>query len=174
MCKRHGMTEHVFYSGRYRCKKCYTWYNAEKRKRYKNILVEYKGGKCERCGYDKCISALEFHHIDEANKSFSISETTFSKSLDELKEEVDKCMLVCANCHRELHAEKEKEKLDNYTEYQKYRNIRRYAYSKIDKETVEDLISEGKKQKEISEIIGVSIATLKRFLSENGMSKKHG
>ena len=39
-CRRHGLTEHVFYSGRYRCKKCYTWYNAEKRKRYKNILVE--------------------------------------------------------------------------------------------------------------------------------------
>lgn len=115
---------------------------------------------------------MEFHHIDETNKSFSISETAFSKSLDELKKEVDKCMLVCANCHRELHAEKEKEKLDNYAEYQKYRNLKRYAYSKIDKKTVEDLISEGKKQKEISEIIGVSVATLKRFLSENGMSKK--
>lgn len=72
------------------------------RKRTKLKLVEYKGGKCQCCGYSKCIEALEFHHIDTSNKAFSISGK--SKSFENLKKEVDKCILVCSNCHKEIHA----------------------------------------------------------------------
>ena len=72
------------------------------RKRTKQLLVEYKGGECEMCGYNKCVEALEFHHIDESTKSFSISGST--KSLEKQKVEADKCVMLCANCHRELHA----------------------------------------------------------------------
>jgi hypothetical protein len=72
------------------------------RKRTKELLVEYKGGKCEFCGYNKCVEALEFHHIDETTKEFQISGST--KSLENQKKEVDKCYMLCANCHRELHS----------------------------------------------------------------------
>lgn len=72
------------------------------RKRTKELLVEYKGGKCEFCGYNKCVEALEFHHIDETTKEFAISGST--KSLEKQKKEADKCYMLCANCHRELHA----------------------------------------------------------------------
>jgi hypothetical protein len=72
------------------------------RKRTKELLVEYKGGKCEFCGYNKCIEALEFHHIDETTKEFQISGST--KSLEKQKKETDKCYMLCANCHREVHA----------------------------------------------------------------------
>ena len=72
------------------------------RKKTKELLVEYKGGKCEFCGYDKCIEALEFHHIDETTKEFAISGST--KSLEKQKKEADKCYMLCANCHRELHS----------------------------------------------------------------------
>lgn len=65
-------------------------------------MVEYKGGKCEICGYNKCIEALEFHHINPKEKDFSISGGT--KSFNTLKPELDKCILVCANCHREIHS----------------------------------------------------------------------
>jgi predicted transcriptional regulator len=71
------------------------------RKRTKKKLIEYKGGKCELCGYNKCDSALQFHHKDPTEKDFSISGK--SLSFDRLKEEVDKCMLVCSNCHAEIH-----------------------------------------------------------------------
>jgi glycerol-3-phosphate cytidylyltransferase-like family protein len=74
------------------------------RKRTKIKLVEYKGGKCEICGYDKCTSALSFHHKDPAEKDFSISSKSYS--FERLKEEVDKCMLVCQNCHIEIHESK--------------------------------------------------------------------
>jgi len=73
-------------------------------KRTKLYLVKYKGGKCqiESCGYDKCVEALEFHHLDPDKKDFGIGGKT--KSIEKLKAEVDKCIMVCANCHREIHA----------------------------------------------------------------------
>ena len=73
------------------------------RRKTKEELVVYKGGKCEICGYDKCLCALDFHHLDPTQKDFTISDSNIYKNLDKLKEEVDKCILVCANCHRELH-----------------------------------------------------------------------
>jgi transposase len=71
------------------------------RKKTKKKLIEYKGGKCELCGYSKCERALEFHHTNPNEKDFSISGR--SLSFDKLKNEVDKCMLVCSNCHSEIH-----------------------------------------------------------------------
>lgn len=64
-------------------------------------LKEKRGGKCIRCGYDKCLKALEFHHIDPSQKEFTISNANFR--LKEASEEIKKCILICANCHRELH-----------------------------------------------------------------------
>jgi hypothetical protein len=66
--------------------------------------VDYKGGSCELCGYSKCIEALEFHHRDPSGKGFGISSKGYTRSWRKVKEELDKCILVCANCHRELHA----------------------------------------------------------------------
>lgn len=66
--------------------------------------MNHFGGKCSICGYNKCISALEFHHLDHSKKEFNISqicitETNFSKILNEAK----KCILICNRCHREQH-----------------------------------------------------------------------
>lgn len=63
--------------------------------------VEYKGGKCIVCGYNKSIRALQFHHLDPSQKNFGISGTT--KSFEKLKPELDKCVLLCSNCHAEVH-----------------------------------------------------------------------
>ena len=67
----------------------------------KKSLVEYKGSKCEMCGYDRCIEALEFHHSDPDKKDFSISTKIFG--FEKMKKEVDKCLLLCSICHREKH-----------------------------------------------------------------------
>jgi len=66
--------------------------------------VDYKGEKCQCCGYDKYIGALEFHHIDPNEKDFSLSHRGYCYSWDKVKKELDKCILVCSNCHREIHA----------------------------------------------------------------------
>jgi len=65
-------------------------------------LVEYKGGKCVRCGYNKNVKALQFHHIDKTTKLFSIS-SGHCRSWKSQIAEVDKCILLCANCHAEEH-----------------------------------------------------------------------
>jgi hypothetical protein len=73
------------------------------RKRTKQKAVEYCGGKCCVCGYSKCVEALEFHHKNPNTKDFSISTNT-NKAWNKVKIELDKCILVCSNCHREIHA----------------------------------------------------------------------
>jgi hypothetical protein len=65
------------------------------------ILKEEAGNCCSRCGYNKCIAALEFHHTDPTVKEGGIIGST--ASLKKQREEAQKCILVCANCHRELH-----------------------------------------------------------------------
>jgi len=104
-CKKHGETLHVIDSTktRYRCKKCRVDAVDKRRRLIKQKAVDYKGGSCINCGYSKCITALEFHHIEPDGKDFSISQKGHTRSWDIIKVELDKCILVCANCHREIH-----------------------------------------------------------------------
>ena len=74
-----------------------------KRQALKVKAVEYKGGKCVRCGYDKSIKALHFHHLDPTKKDFGVSNRGFTRSWEKLRIELDKCDLVCSNCHAEIH-----------------------------------------------------------------------
>ena len=68
----------------------------------KKLMADCLGGKCARCGYNKCGRALDFHHIDAESKSFSIG-SVLNKSLSLMIEEAKKCVLLCTNCHREFH-----------------------------------------------------------------------
>ncbi len=64
--------------------------------------IEYKGGKCQTCGYNKCKNALVFHHRDPKEKEFNLS-WFWSNSWESLQEELNKCDLLCSNCHQEFH-----------------------------------------------------------------------
>lgn len=86
-----------------RCKSCEASEKRKSRVLAKQQLVDYKGGKCEICGYSKCIDALDFHH-NNGEKNFQISGGNRGMSMEKLKKEADSCMLLCANCHREVHA----------------------------------------------------------------------
>ena len=72
------------------------------RSKMKQKAVDLRGGKCEICGYDKCIAALEFHHIDPSQKEFRLGDG-YGRTLEDFLKETDKCMLICADCHAELH-----------------------------------------------------------------------
>ena len=78
----------------------------KRRKKIRHMAVEYKGGTCQICGYNRCIEALEFHHKEASGKDFSISEKGYTRSWSKVTQELDKCMILCANCHRELHAQR--------------------------------------------------------------------
>ena len=101
-CSKHGLTNFRFDGKVFRCTKCATANSQKRRLKVKQLAVEYKGGKCEICGYSKCLAALEFHHLDSKEKDFNIT-TGNNKSWKRIKLELDKCQLVCSNCHREIH-----------------------------------------------------------------------
>ena len=105
VCKKHGECNHYQKKGtnRYQCTKCNTEAVQRRRDKLKIMAVEYKGGCCERCGYDKFIGALEFHHKNPLEKDFGISSSGWTRSFEKMKPELDKCILLCANCHREEH-----------------------------------------------------------------------
>ncbi len=88
---------------RWKCLKCETEATQKRREKIKVMAIAYKGGKCQCCGYDKCTQALEFHHVDPTQKDFGLGAKGYTRSWEKNKEELDKCVMVCANCHREIH-----------------------------------------------------------------------
>ena len=72
------------------------------RKRRKEDIVYVMGKCCQLCGYNKAITALELHHLNPSEKEFSIGKI-LNKNWNLINEEIKKCILVCANCHREIH-----------------------------------------------------------------------
>ncbi len=87
------------------CKICTKNQAVERQRTLKMKAIAYKGGKCEKCGYSKCPAALDFHHRDPLEKEFSMASKVRKGWKKELIEELDKCALLCANCHREAHWE---------------------------------------------------------------------
>lgn len=73
------------------------------RARLKERAVYVLGGKCQICGYDRCITALEFHHVNPEEKEMEFSGNT-NRSWEATRKELQKCILLCANCHREAHS----------------------------------------------------------------------
>jgi len=77
---------------------------AARRRRIKEILVAEAGGACRICGYDIYVGALQFHHRDPSAKRFTVSRGGPTGSLDSMRQEARKCVLLCANCHAEVEA----------------------------------------------------------------------
>ena len=81
-------------------------YDAQKRRRIirKIELVKTTGGRCTVCGYNKNLAALTFHHTDQDEKDFKLDMRSMSnRSLEAVLVELEKCILICQNCHAELH-----------------------------------------------------------------------
>lgn len=77
---------------------------AKRRRKVKSMSIEYKRGKCVLCGYNKFQGALELHHIDKDKKEFGIGDKGYTRAWEKVRAELDKCVLLCANCHREVGA----------------------------------------------------------------------
>lgn len=105
-CNTHGNVEHRYVANgdRYRCIKCQVESVQKRRLLLKQKAIDYKGGKCICCNYNRYNGALEFHHLNPEEKDFSIGAKGATKSWDKIKLELDKCVLVCSVCHKEIHA----------------------------------------------------------------------
>lgn len=92
-----------FTNGRFtQCKKCRRLKQNNTTRNHKITLVQYKGGKCEICGYNRCIAALDFHHRNPNEKDPNWRNMR-RWNPERVKREVNKCQLVCRNCHSEIH-----------------------------------------------------------------------
>ena len=153
----------------------------DSRQRLKAKLVEYKGGKCEICGYSKCIDALDFHHLNPEEKQFNLSSAKVS--FEKAKKEVDKCILVCANCHREIHytinqekQQKEKEQCKQFyidalndRENSKEKKIRNSYLFLKETDIFKDMENQMSRN-EIFQKYHINNRTFNKFLKENGIT----
>jgi hypothetical protein len=83
------------------CKFCFNEIQKHKHNELKQKLLDYKGNKCIICGYNKCNAAMDFHHINPTEKEIKIGQTR--KTFEVLRKELDKCVIMCRNCHAETH-----------------------------------------------------------------------
>lgn len=85
------------------CIICTKLQTTNRMRKFKEKCVEYKGGKCDICGYDKYVGALEFHHENQKEKDFEISKLKSWTFDERIIKELDKCVILCSNCHKETH-----------------------------------------------------------------------
>lgn len=114
-CNKHGECEHVetgIKFKKWKCCACAVDYSSNYRKRMKQKSVDYKGGACELCGYSKSIVALTFHHRDPLIKEYELSGTGLCKGWSRLVLELNKCQLLCFNCHHEVHEQEDKNRIE--------------------------------------------------------------
>jgi len=144
-----------------------------KRNENKVMILDFlKKNKCEKCGYDESNKSLHFHHKNLEDKKFAISQFTNSKRIKSINEigqaiieELNKCDLICSNCHFDSHFDKEK--------FEKYKDeIYKWDYKEtqepLNKEEVMKLYNEGMKQVDIAKKFGrnksVICSIIKRYL----------
>lgn len=84
------------------CKPCRSRYTTERRRNIKIRAIKYLGGKCEHCQGKFIPAVYDFHHKDPSMKDFSIGKQL--RTFEAIKKELDKCILLCSNCHRTLHS----------------------------------------------------------------------
>jgi transposase-like protein len=104
-CPQHGQVTFVRRGADgFRCQRCRMEAVDRRRRKIKRILVEEAGGACVLCGYSRSPAALQFHHVNPAEKAFAIAARGVTRSLAAALEEARKCVLLCARCHAEVEA----------------------------------------------------------------------
>ena len=158
------------------CRNCHHEYHflernsQDDRQISKRIYLEYKGNKCEECGYNKCQSSLTFHHLDPDKKEIQFSEISERiNSFEELKEtiikELDKCQLLCHNCHQEKHTD-----FDFFNKYYKeiiFKKENMIERKKIDGEKVMKMYNSGMRQVDIRREMDLSKSTVSCIIKRN-------
>lgn len=143
----------------------------DNRRKSKLIYLEYKGVKCKSCGYDKCEASLSFHHLDPDTKKFCIGNlneriNSLSEIKDYIIDELDKCEIICRNCHREKHTD-----IDFFNEYkeqiyERIKNIEnnKEKQAKIPRKEVYKMFDYGMLQKDIAIYFNASNGTISDIL----------
>lgn len=145
-------------------------YGDKSRRNSKLIYLKYKGDKCEACGYNKCEASLTFHHRDQEKKLFWIGGLNDRISnILELKshiiEELDKCDVLCRNCHNEKHSDLDFFEINRIDIYNKIENYKEHQ-NKISREDVIKMYNSGSKQVEIAKYFKASKGTISDIIKK--------
>jgi len=155
------------------CQNCHKEFHYNEnviRNNYKKVYLEYAGCECSKCGYNKCIASLTFHHRNPDEKIFSLGNmSTNIKSVaelrDHIKDEIDKCDILCANCHVLEHSD-----IDFYEKYKKEIEDKVISYKeiqpKIDRENVIKMYKIGVKQVDIAKHFNASKGTISDIIKK--------
>jgi len=145
------------------------------KRKNKSIYLEYKGSECSKCGYNKCQAALTFHHRNPNEKEFILSSVkerfnNINELNIEVKNEMDKCDLLCCNCHNTEHGD-----IDFFERYRDliYEKVNNYKEKspKIDRELIKKMYNSGLKKIEIGKMLKINRATISRILIKiNGVN----
>lgn len=152
------------------CKNCHYEVHNSRFNPLKEKLLEIKGvHECGQCGYNKTTSSLDFHHINETNKNFRVSrgyrEDRWKIPLDLIITEMDKCVVICRNCHSVKHVDTKKfKRLRKQIEHKV--NNHRSKQKKIDRAIISNLHQEGCGVIEISRILGCAKSTISMALKK--------
>jgi predicted transcriptional regulator len=105
ICRHHGASVFVVdRAGYFRCRRCRAERVSRRRRKVKEILAAEAGGACRICGYARYIGALQFHHVDPSEKRLGFATGGVAASIDALRAEASKCVLLCSNCDAEVEA----------------------------------------------------------------------
>ena len=118
ICNKYLTSDNQYVNNKkwYICKKCANDYfrrrAAKSRVKLRDALKSLKVNGCAICGYNDCDEALDFHHVTPWNKKFQVCATNMCRKNEDIIEEVNKCILLCKNCHTKLHATTRKNPLE--------------------------------------------------------------
>lgn len=135
-------------------------YKYEKQKQYKENCKErafhYKGSKCEMCGFDEPIMDFyDFHHTDESIKMRAMTDMFGHFGWTKIKEELDKCVMVCALCHRRIHYEQRVQQGTKRAE-SSYTEPKCERWTKENEDRLIEMLKEGKTIAQMQEVFGGS------------------
>lgn len=157
------------------CKSCTSIQTLERQRKLKQQSIDYKGGKCLCCGYNRYQGALEFHHLDPEEKEFTLSSVKHT-CFDKIKTELDKCILLCSNCHKEIHAglifyNKENKTLEQIKniEYKPWKPNTNYLTSSINIKEIEIKLKNKERITDIAKSLNISKEYLTALLNTNNI-----
>jgi len=145
--------------------------NVGRWKSNKKIFLEYKGvNVCEKCGYNECNASLDFHHINQNEKDFMLGDVSLRYSNIEdltykISNEIDKCVVLCKNCHILEHSDVEFFEKNKDVILNKSKSTKEVS-SKIDRDIVIKLYENGMKQIDISKYFNVTKGTISNIIKE--------
>lgn len=163
------------------CHNCHykVHYENDKKNRYKTnkkTYLEYKRiNSCEKCGYEESDASLDFHHIDKNNKDFNMGEINITYSSLEnltyqLEKELDKCVVLCKNCHSLEHSDTEFFEKNKELIIKRSENLKEIQ-GKIDRDKVKELYNSGMRQVDIAKYFNAKKGTISDIIKKLGIKK---